>query len=183
MARKRSAWRSVRPIRFFFITAALLLISTQHLAAEDNAQQKWVRSIFQAISDLSSPSFQTRESASRKLSKIGSLALMPVLRATQSKDPEAASRAVRIVTKMATDDAFVFYVLAKRAALNTKQSLTAKRIIRSPEVQAGKPAGVWTQVGKLADDKRPIERDPAPWWRKHVMSDKARQIERNLGFQ
>jgi hypothetical protein len=168
---------------FCFLTAALLLISTHQLTAEVNVQQKWVRSISQAISDLGSPSFQTRESASRKLSKIGSLALMPILRATQSKDPEAASRAVRIVTKMETDDAFAFHVLSKMAAFNTKQSLTARQIIRSPEVQAGKPARIWIQVNPMAHAHLPIDRDPDAWWRKYVMSEKARSIEKNLGFQ
>jgi hypothetical protein len=41
----------------------------------------------------------------------------------------------------------------------------------------------WGEVGKEARGDRVIERDPDQWWRKHVMSSKARSVEGNLGFQ
>lgn len=41
----------------------------------------------------------------------------------------------------------------------------------------------WEGVGDEARGERPIERDPDPYWRKYVMSSKARNIESNLGFE
>ncbi len=43
---------------------------------------------------------------------------------------------------------------------------------------------VW--ISEAAKEGRPnqrIEKDPDQWWRKYVMSEKARSIERNLGFE
>lgn len=36
-------------------------------------------------------------------------------------------------------------------------------------------------VGKLGRGNRPRERDPDPWFKKYLMSEKARNIEHNLG--
>ena len=40
----------------------------------------------------------------------------------------------------------------------------------------------WSFAGKEARGDRPRERDPDRWWRKYVMSPKARSIERNMGI-
>lgn len=41
----------------------------------------------------------------------------------------------------------------------------------------------WKVVGEEGRNGEPVEVDPDQWWRKHVMSEKAREIEENLGFQ
>lgn len=41
----------------------------------------------------------------------------------------------------------------------------------------------WASVGDEARGDRPKESDPDPWWQKWVMSNKARNIERNLGIE
>lgn len=38
-------------------------------------------------------------------------------------------------------------------------------------------------VGEMARDMRPPEKDPDPWFRKYLMSQKARSIEHNLGIE
>ncbi|MEQ8856782.1 MULTISPECIES: hypothetical protein [Gimesia] len=40
----------------------------------------------------------------------------------------------------------------------------------------------WGYVGEEARGDRPRERDPDQWYKKYVMSSKARSIERNLGI-
>ena len=40
----------------------------------------------------------------------------------------------------------------------------------------------WSIVGELGRGDQERERDPDPWWQNHVMSPKARSIERNLGI-
>lgn len=40
----------------------------------------------------------------------------------------------------------------------------------------------WAFAGKEARGDRPRERDPDRWWRKYIMSPKARSIERNMGI-
>jgi hypothetical protein len=51
---------------------------------------------------------------------------------------------------------------------------------RDPTEESGDE---WGSVGEEARGDRVIERDPDPWWRKYVMSSKARSIESNLGFE
>ncbi|QDT92134.1 hypothetical protein [Gimesia algae] len=41
----------------------------------------------------------------------------------------------------------------------------------------------WSSVGDEARGDRPKESDPDGWWQKYVMSNKARNIERNLGIE
>tara|TARA_R110002124_G_scaffold63470_3_gene173928 strand:- start:6253 stop:6561 length:309 start_codon:yes stop_codon:yes gene_type:complete len=41
----------------------------------------------------------------------------------------------------------------------------------------------WSYVGDEARGDRPKESDPDGWWQKYVMSNKARNIERNLGIE
>jgi hypothetical protein len=44
------------------------------------------------------------------------------------------------------------------------------------------PSDEWAFVGEDARGNQPREVDPDPWWKQKVMSQKARDIERNLGF-
>jgi hypothetical protein len=41
----------------------------------------------------------------------------------------------------------------------------------------------WESIGKQARHGRPIEKDPDPWWKEYVMSEKARSIERSVGVE
>ena len=41
----------------------------------------------------------------------------------------------------------------------------------------------WGFVGKEARGHRELEKDPDPWFKKYFMSEKARNIDRNLGFE
>ena len=43
-------------------------------------------------------------------------------------------------------------------------------------------AGKWDFVGDEARGDQSREKDPDPWFKKHLMSDKANSIERNLGI-
>ena len=45
------------------------------------------------------------------------------------------------------------------------------------------PQDDWEFVGEEARGNQLVQRDPDQWWRKRVMSGKARSIERNLGFE
>ena len=40
----------------------------------------------------------------------------------------------------------------------------------------------WDFVGTLGRGNQHREKDPDPWWKRYIMSEKARSIERNLGF-
>ena len=40
----------------------------------------------------------------------------------------------------------------------------------------------WAYVGEDARGGQMREQDPDPWWKRWIMSEKARNIERNLGF-
>ncbi|HUG90042.1 MAG TPA: hypothetical protein VML55_04360 [Planctomycetaceae bacterium] len=40
----------------------------------------------------------------------------------------------------------------------------------------------WSYVGEDARGNQTRERDPDTWWKKWIMSEKARNIERNLGY-
>jgi hypothetical protein len=40
----------------------------------------------------------------------------------------------------------------------------------------------WAYVGEDARGSQAREQDPDPWWKKWVMSERARSIERNLGY-
>lgn len=41
----------------------------------------------------------------------------------------------------------------------------------------------WKLVGSEIRPGQAVEKDPDQWWRRHVMSEKAREIEANLGFE
>lgn len=41
----------------------------------------------------------------------------------------------------------------------------------------------WEFVGKEGRRGQEVERDPDQWYRKYIMSEKARSIEENLGFE
>ena len=41
----------------------------------------------------------------------------------------------------------------------------------------------WEFVGEEGRGNQTIQRDPDQWWRKWVMTEKSRSIERNLGFE
>ena len=41
----------------------------------------------------------------------------------------------------------------------------------------------WAFVGEEGRRGQAIEKDPDPWYRKYIMSEKARSIEENLGFE
>jgi hypothetical protein len=45
------------------------------------------------------------------------------------------------------------------------------------------PVDEYAYVGQIARNHRPVEKDPDPWFRQIFMSEKARSIERNLGFE
>ncbi|MBA3314382.1 MAG: hypothetical protein M3552_07385 [Planctomycetota bacterium] len=61
--------------------------------------------------------------------------------------------------------------------------------------QAAKPSGAdgrdyteesqeaWEFVGEEGRRGQEIEKDPDQWYRKYIMSEKARSIEENLGFE
>lgn len=41
----------------------------------------------------------------------------------------------------------------------------------------------WQFVGKEGRKGQTVEKDPDQWYRKYIMSEKARNIEENLGFE
>ena len=41
----------------------------------------------------------------------------------------------------------------------------------------------WKVVGKEGRKGQHVEKDPDQWYRKYIMSEKAREIEENLGFE
>ncbi len=41
----------------------------------------------------------------------------------------------------------------------------------------------WKVVGDEGRKDQSVELDPDQWWRKYIMSEKARSIEENLGYQ
>jgi len=41
----------------------------------------------------------------------------------------------------------------------------------------------WEIVGDEGRRGQAVEKDPDQWWRQYVMSEKARSIEENLGFE
>ena len=41
----------------------------------------------------------------------------------------------------------------------------------------------WRYVAEEGRPKRPVEKDPEQWYRKYVMSEKAREVERNFGIE
>jgi hypothetical protein len=41
----------------------------------------------------------------------------------------------------------------------------------------------WKFVGEVGRRGQPVEKDPDQWYRRYIMSEKARDIEANLGFQ
>ena len=45
------------------------------------------------------------------------------------------------------------------------------------------PQDDWEFVGDEGRGNQPVQRDPDQWWRKWFMTEKARSIERNLGFE
>jgi hypothetical protein len=47
---------------------------------------------------------------------------------------------------------------------------------------ADEDAGEWDFVGDEARGDQVREKDPDPWFKKHLMSEKANSIERNLGI-
>lgn len=47
---------------------------------------------------------------------------------------------------------------------------------------ADEDAGEWDFVGDEGRGDQTRERDPDPWFKKHLMSEKANSIERNLGI-
>lgn len=48
--------------------------------------------------------------------------------------------------------------------------------------KASDDKGEWDFVGEEGRGDQERERDPDQWFKKHLMSDKANAIERNLGF-
>lgn len=47
---------------------------------------------------------------------------------------------------------------------------------------ADEDAGEWDFVGDEGRGEQVREKDPDPWFKKHLMSEKANSIERNLGI-
>ena len=45
------------------------------------------------------------------------------------------------------------------------------------------PQDDWDFVGDEGRGNQPIQHEPEQWWRKWFMSEKARSIEHNLGFE
>lgn len=41
----------------------------------------------------------------------------------------------------------------------------------------------WEFVGKEGRRGQSVEKDPDQWWRQYIMSEKARSIEENLGYE
>jgi hypothetical protein len=41
----------------------------------------------------------------------------------------------------------------------------------------------WAFVGKEGRRDQPVEKDPDQWYRQYILSEKARSIEENLGFE
>lgn len=41
----------------------------------------------------------------------------------------------------------------------------------------------WEFVGKEGRSDQVVEKDPDQWYRKYILSEKAREIEENLGFE
>lgn len=147
MERQAPAWRSIRHVCVTVSFTFVLLGGTQSLIGEDRATQP--SSISPWITDLGSRSFQTREAAMRKLLKAGQSAFKLILHATQSNDPEVASCAVRLLTKMATDDDTVFDALSELATADTRQAVTAGHIVGSPGVRASNRARRQEKVDRL----------------------------------
>ncbi len=63
----------------------------------------------------------------------------------------------------------------------------AKRTFRFRGTDVVNPADLedeaWiTEAAEEARGDLPRERDPDQWWKKYMMSERARSIERNLGF-
>ena len=69
----------------------------------------------------------------------------------------------------------------------TRDPIYEKRL-QSPRHRLHRPHGrrdsAWiTEAAKEGRPDQKVEKDPDQWWRKYVMSEKARSIERDLGFE
>jgi hypothetical protein len=68
----------------------------------------------------------------------------------------------------------------RESARQTKRISTPNPVDYRDETE--EPGDPWAYVGEDARGNQPRELDPDPWWKRWVMSEKARSIERNLGY-
>jgi hypothetical protein len=94
------------------------------------------------------------------------------------EDPPMAIRTIAVWLLLASIVGFT----GCSAVGSTKKFFSA---LKPPEehVPADDPQEDWDFVGEEARKHRPTEKDPDPWWQMHVMSPRARAIERSLGVE
>ncbi len=79
---------------------------------------------------------------------------MPVLKATDSDDPEVVTRAVAILTKITTDDGVAFDALTTVATSDTSHAATAGHIVASWDVRSGNQARMQSKMNRLVQETR-----------------------------
>ena len=71
--------------------------------------------------------------------------------------------------------------MADEAWFQTKQSLVPRGDAGYRDDTAD-PSEDWSEVGRIGRGDRDLVEEDEDWYRKYFMSEKHRQIERNLGF-
>ena len=106
------------------------------------------------MADLASPSFSTRETATRALMRSGCAAFEPMLEASVSSDREVAARAVRVLERLASREGEAFARLLWLSEEEGPYGGLASRVLEAPEVRAAMDFAMPRMVGRLVSEAR-----------------------------
>lgn len=118
---------------------------------------------------LGDPEFLVRETATRRLIAIGSLAIEELLPALESQDPEVAWRAKVCVEAIVQFD---------QSALAVLQNFKESQSLHVSELTNAIIERKQSRQNQIQENAMRAE-----WYRMIFESQKAREIERNLGFE